>query len=303
MTYRFIVQIHCIFARINHNVMAKRFYITKDIDVFEFEAVNEWGYPRHKHSFFELTFILKGSGQHLLNESIIDYKTGDVFFLTPNDEHEFVVATPTRFGILKFTEQLFLEKTNAINSKRWKAYIESVVFFQNIIPDDIVVSDKDRKQLFALFALLKNELANNSNYSRDIIVELFGALLIIIARNLKSSLKGLHNSKISEKDKIDSILSYIRQHIIDHERIKIKAIAAEFYMSPNYVSIFIKKHIGISIQQYVIQYKLKMAERLLKQTNLSISEIADKTGFTDSSHFNRIFKKYKGMNPSEFNGK
>jgi len=280
--------------------MAKRFYITKDIEVFELEAVNEWGYPRHKHSFFELTFIIQGSGQHLLNESIINYKKGDVFFLTPKDEHEFVIDKPTKFGILKFTEQLFLEKSNTIHNKRWQKYIESVIFYQNIIPDDIMVCDKDRKQLFALFELLKNEIANNTFYSRDIITELFGALLIIVSRNLKSSLKSISKPIISEKERIDSILSYIRQHILDKEHLKIKTIASEFYMSPHYVSVFIKKHAGISIQQYVIQYKLKMAERLLKQTNLSISEIAYKTGFTDSSHFNRIFKKYRGMNPSEF---
>ena len=71
-------------------------------------------------------------------------------------------------------------------------------------------------------------------------------------------------------------------------------------MSSNYVSIFIKKHAGISIKQYVIQTKITMAERLLKQTNLTISEIAKKTGFVDSSHFNKIFKKYSGINPSEY---
>ena len=278
--------------------MAKRFYITKNLDVLEFDAVNEWGYPKHKHIFFELTFIIKGTGRHILNKSIINYKAGDVFFLTPKDEHEFVVATPTKFGIIKFTEQLFLEKTNTSNNRRWQKYIESVIFYQNIIPESIVVCNKDRQQLFALFELLKNELANNSYYSRDIITELFGALLIIISRNLKSSLKSISKPIISEKEKIDSILSYVRQHILDKKRLKINTIANEFFMSPNYVSIFIKKHIGLSIQQYIIQYRLKMAESLLKQTDLTITEIADKTGFTDISHFNRIFKKYKGMNPS-----
>ncbi|WP_159289442.1 AraC family ligand binding domain-containing protein [Tenacibaculum maritimum] len=60
--------------------MPQRFYITKNLDLLEFEAINEWGYPRHKHNFFELTYILKGSGQHLLNESTIDYTKGDLFF-------------------------------------------------------------------------------------------------------------------------------------------------------------------------------------------------------------------------------
>ncbi len=87
---------------------------------------------------------------------------------------------------------------------------------------------------------------------------------------------------------------------MDKDTIRIKEIAATFNMSPSYVSIFIKKHAGISIQRYVIQTKIKMAERLLKQTNLNISEVAQKTGFTDSSHFNKLFKKYTGVNPSDY---
>jgi len=283
--------------------MTKRFFTTKDLDVLEFESVNEWGYARHKHNFFELTFILKGNGQHILNESIINYKEGDVFFLTPKDEHEFVVTTPTTFGILKFTEQLFLEKANLTSSTHWRKNLDAVIFYANIIPESIIAFDKDREQLFCLYGIIKNEIENVLVYGRSVLVELFGALLIIISRNLKSSLKELPNSITSEKEKIDTILTYVRQNILNKERITIKAIADEFYMSPNYVSVFIKKHTGISIQQYVITTKIKMAERLLKQTNLNITEIAEKIGFVDSSHFNKIFKKYNGLNPSEFNSK
>lgn len=280
--------------------MAKRFYITKDLDVLEFEAVNEWGYSRHKHNFFELTFVLKGYGQHILNESIIDYKEGDIFFLTPEDEHEFVVAKPTTFGIIKFTEQLFLEKATFSSSTYWRKNIETVIFHSNIIAESIVHREKDKSQLFGLYELIKNEIENALVYNRNVLTELFGALLIVLSRNLKSTLKNKANANISDKEKIDTILTYVRQNVLDKERIRIKSIAEEFYMSPNYVSIFIKKHAGISIQQYVIQTKIKMAERLLKQTNLSINEIADKTGFVDASHFNRIFKKYNSINPSEY---
>ncbi|WP_452601244.1 AraC family transcriptional regulator [Pontimicrobium sp. MEBiC06410] len=279
--------------------MSKRFYITKNLDVLQFEAVNNWGYPRHKHHFFELTFIIKGRGWHKLNESTIEYKEGDIFFLTPKDEHEFVVVEATIFGIIKFTEQLFLEKANVASSKHWRKNLETVIFYSNIIPESIVAYDSDRKQLFNLYELIKHEIETSLVYNRAVLVELFGALLIIISRNLKSSTKTLHNPQVSDKEKIDTILTYVRQHVLDKERIKIQSIAKAFYMSPNYVSIFIKKHIGISIQQYVIQTKVKMAERLLKQTNLTISEISEKTGFVDSSHFNKTFKKYVGKNPSE----
>ncbi|PKH52581.1 hypothetical protein CXF68_18575 [Tenacibaculum sp. Bg11-29] len=278
--------------------MSQRFYITKNLDTLEFEAANEWGYPRHKHNFFELTYILKGSGQHLLNESSIDYQKGDLFFLTPKDEHEFVVEAPTTFGLIQFTEQLFAEKANFVSNTHWRKNLNTVIFYVNNIPKSIVANDVDRIQLFYLYELIKNEIGNSIIYSRDVLLNLFDALLVVVLRNLKSNVIKTEKSYNSEKEKIDSILTYIRQNVLDKELIKIKSIAEVFYMSPNYVSVFIKRHAGVSIQQYVLKTKIEMAVRLLKQTNLNISEIADKTGFLDASHFNKTFKKYTGNNPS-----
>ncbi|WP_422091137.1 AraC family transcriptional regulator [Tenacibaculum ovolyticum] len=278
--------------------MSQRFNITKNLDILEFEAANEWGYPRHKHNFFELTYILKGSGQHLLNESSIDYQKGDLFFLTPKDEHEFVVEAPTTFGLIQFTEQLFSEKANFVSNIHWRKNLDTVMFYANNIPKSIVANDVDRIQLFYLYELIKNEIGNPIVYGRDVLLNFFDALLVVVLRNLKSNVIKTEKSYNSEKEKIDSILTYIRQNVLDKKLIKIKSIAEVFCMSPNYVSVFIKRHAGISIQQYVLKTKIEMAVRLLKQTNLNISEIADKTGFLDSSHFNKTFKKYTGNNPS-----
>ncbi|WP_223308454.1 helix-turn-helix domain-containing protein [Maribacter polysiphoniae] len=57
---------------------------------------------------------------------------------------------------------------------------------------------------------------------------------------------------------------------------------------------------NISGHQYVMQTKMKMAERLFKQTGLTISEIALKMNFTDSSHFTNAFKKYRQITPKKF---
>ncbi|MGY0408927.1 MAG: AraC family transcriptional regulator [Polaribacter sp.] len=283
--------------------MSKRFYITKNLDVFEFDAVCEWGYSKHKHNFFELTFVLKGKGQHIINDAIINYTKGDVFFLTPQDEHEFVVAEPTRFGVIKFTEQFFLEKAKISTDTYWRKNLETVIFHSNIIPESIVHYKSDSPQLFRLYELIREEIKTPLIYGRNVLTELFGALLVILSRNIKSSIKNKPSAVISNEEKIDTMLTYIRQNILDKERIRIKSIAEVFYMSPNYVSSFIKKNAHISIQQYVLQTKINMAKRLLKEQNLSINQIADKTGFVDASHFNKIFKKYVGKNPSEFNTK
>ncbi len=281
--------------------MTKRFYITKNIDVLEFEAVNEWGYPRHKHHFFELTFVLKGSGQHLLNESIVDYSEGDLFFLTPQDEHEFIISKPTTFGIIKFTEQFFMEKANFTSSTYWYKNLESVIFHSNVIVKSVISNDGDRKQLFGLYYLIRDELQSAQTYGRNVLTELFGALLVILSRNLKNVLKGEPLKSMSGKDKADAVLTHIRQHVLNKDMVSVHAIAEAFHMSPHYAGVYVKKHLGISLKQYIIETKVKIAENLLKQSHLNINQIAYKLGFTDAAHFNKTFKKYVGITPSGFN--
>ncbi|OSY87589.1 hypothetical protein WH52_10880 [Tenacibaculum holothuriorum] len=276
--------------------MGKRFFSASSFNVFELD-LESWDYPKHKHNFFELVFIQSGSGVHTLNDSSFEYNEGDVFLLTPNDEHEFVITSRTVFGYLKFTEQLFLEKTELVSDLKWRKKIDAIILHANSVPGSIIKNEQDRESLFQLFQLLKKEFKAPSTYGRSILLELFGALLMIISRNISGNKFVV---SLTEKDKVNEILTYIRQNVVDNEKIKISAIADEFNMSPNYVSVFIKKHAGISIQNYVMQTKMKMAERLLKQTSLNFSQISQKLDFTDSSHFTKTFKKYKGLTPKAF---
>lgn len=276
--------------------MAKRFFSAASFDLFELD-VEFWDYPKHKHNFFELVFIVSGVGLHHINESSLPYKTGDVFLLTPHDEHEFAVQERTIFGYLKFTEQLFIEKTELVSDLKWRKQIDAVILHSNSVPGSIISREEDRERMFQLYQLLKQEFESPATYGRSIVLELFGALLMIISRNI--STENLV-ATFSEKDRVNAILTYVRQNISNPEQIRIAVIASTFNISPNYVSVFIKKHAGISIQQYVIQTKMKMAERLLKQTNLTITQIAQKMNFTDTSHFTKTFKKYKGLTPKVF---
>lgn len=279
--------------------MAKRFSSTKSFNVFELD-LEYWDYPPHSHNFFELIFIISGNGKHLINTNEFEYKAGDVFLLTPKDEHKFIVNKRTVFGYIKFTEQLFLEKTELVSGFSWRKQIDVIILHSNGIPGSVIHNESDRESAFQLFKLLKKEFNSVTTYSRLVLLELFGALLIIISRNISSNCM---TSVFSEEDKVYDILTYIRQNVLENHKMKISHIAKTFFISPNYVSIFIKKHAGISIQQYVIQTKIKMAERLLKQSNLSISEIAGKLNFTDVSHFTKIFKKYIGKTPREYRRK
>ncbi len=279
--------------------MAKRFYSRYSLNIFTLE-LEEWKYPLHKHNFFELIFIKEGKGYHTLNGVKFSYQEGHIFLLSPEDEHFFEIGEKTIFEFVKFTEQLFVEKAGIQSKSNLQQKIESVLFSPNIYPGDIISIETDRPKLFRLLQILQEEFHAKGLYSRQIVLELYGAMMLIVARNLHKKNKGLKDLPTQETEKVSEILSYIRQHILEKDMVSLKAIASQFFMSENYISIYIKKHTDLSIKQLIIETKLKSAERLLKQSNFSVSEIATRLGFTDTSHFSKTFKKSKGISPSDF---
>jgi len=82
--------------------------------------------------------------------------------------------------------------------------------------------------------------------------------------------------------------------------LKVEKIAAHFNISPTYVGEYFKSRTGESLQQYITSYKLRLIETRLRYTDMQMNEIVHEFGFTDASHLNRLFRKYKGVSPSAF---
>ncbi|OJW81805.1 MAG: hypothetical protein BGO69_14980 [Bacteroidetes bacterium 46-16] len=71
----------------------------------------------HKHHFFELIYVLDGTGIHNINNNHFDFSKGDVFLLTPEDAHTFQIVTPTKFCIVDFTKSFFSKNTHRHEEK------------------------------------------------------------------------------------------------------------------------------------------------------------------------------------------
>lgn len=90
---------------------------------------------------------------------------------------------------------------------------------------------------------------------------------------------------------------------IDHnyeKDIKVNDIANYIGIDRSYFTNIFKKIMHISPQQYLINYRLEKARKLLKSTNLSISEISESVGYPDPLSFSKIFKMYYKASPTEY---
>jgi hypothetical protein len=86
--------------------------------------------------------------------------------------------------------------------------------------------------------------------------------------------------------------------------LNLKEVSQSLNVHPTYLSREFSKYFdNLSFGDYIRKLRIEKAIQLLTQSNHSLAEIAYLTGFSDQSHFNRIFKKYIGQNPSEYRKK
>ena len=97
---------------------------------------------------------------------------------------------------------------------------------------------------------------------------------------------------------VEQIQNYVRQHYIDgFTSVQIQEACG---LSYKYAGTLFKEVTGQTIKEYQCTLRLRKAEQLLKETNKSITEIAQLTGFSDVFYFSKIFHRKKGCPPGEY---
>lgn len=248
---------------------------------------------RHRNTYFELVFVLEGEGVQIINEHRLPYAKDKLFIIFPEDTHDFEIMSTTRFCFIRFGR----EHLRTLG-KEWLRHLEYIFHHHHHLPGCILANRPDKPLTRALVEGMLREQEGGAPHSGEVTAQLLNALITIAARNIRllAPLPG----KKDLGGRATALLHYIHENIYLPEALKAEKIAEHCHVSPAYISEYFKNKTGTGMQEYIMNYRMKLVETRLRYTEMQVSEIVEELGFSDASHLNRLFRKYSGMAPGAF---
>ncbi len=146
-----------------------------------------------------------------------------------------------------------------------------------------------------IFQEMIQELQMCKEHYQELLSMLLYQLLILIHRK-RNSEKKIRDGFVTKE--MEDAISYFSEHY--QKEINIEAYAISHHMSVSWFIQNFKKYTGFTPMQYVLSLRITNAENLLETTEYNIAEISNIVGYENPLYFSRIFKKQKGLSPSEY---
>jgi len=268
--------------------------ISQQFQVEVFDANRHFAvkYP-HRHDFFEVLYLKKGSGFHVIDGNNYEIKPPCVFFMSRGQAHKLELSQDIEGYLFIFTADFYL-----LNRADQNRLIE-FPFFYTIHQDNPPLqleNDSDIRFLEDLFRKGIAEISNQEGYS----VEMLRSILDLILTTCASRYQAPEN--LMNKGK-GQILVKRFFHLLEenhHQNLSLNEYARMIGVTPNHLTQTIKLFTGKTSSEIIKDKQLLEIKRLLVHTSLSVSEIAAQLNFDDQSYFTKFFKRETGLTPLQF---
>lgn len=265
-------------------------------DIYYFFDYDERSYDinmefQHFHHFYEMHILLDTEANHIIEGNLYNIKHFDIVCLRPYILHksEYPKGPPKKRLIIQFNIPSHIDILQ-------KQFEEIMGIFEAPVP---IFRFNEKTQeiitnlLNEIFTISKTRSALNMLYVHYKFME----FLCSIHKYSRNNLYEPETSNTASS-KIYSIASYIHNHY--GEELSLDILAKKFYVSTYYLSRLFKEVTGFTLINYIQMTRVRNAQQLLLFTNIKITEIAEKCGFTSFSQFNRVFNKFCNMSPRNY---
>lgn len=250
----------------------------------------------HWHSYFEITYVRKGSGNYFVNGREYTMDAGDIIIFNNVEPHGWkLLEDEMDLLVMIFSPEFVAEKLSLFDSEYLKPFVERGSNFRNRIGKEEAVSHEIRKGIREIYQEWNDKKEGYPLMIKANVLRILTMLIRAYQDETKSS--ELLKEKKSAMKRLEQAFSYVNAHYC--EKITLDEVAASVYMSSNYFSSYFRKVTNISFSEYVTRLRISHARELLRDTERSVMDVATECGFNNISNFYRMYKKYVGKPPRE----
>ncbi len=252
--------------------------------------------PTHWHNEYEIIYIKKGVGIISLDLEPHTVKAGDILLIAPGQLHsiEQKASETMEYENIIFGQEIV---SNRHNDYCYNKYFHSLI--KRTIQLPAIFNEETCPYYAGVAGCIDSadEICKTfpNGYQLAIKSYLF-QMFFIIFTNLPKDTAPVKRKKSLDKMKL--IIKYVENNYANDITIEDMANLCDF--SQSHFMKFFKNNMEVSFIEYLNNYRLTMASRLLISSTSSIIAIAMESGFDNLSYFNRLFKKKYEMTPSEF---
>ena len=270
-------------------------------------------FMKYSNPMFRLVYVVEGCGIMKLNGQTVIFSAPALFCFNELDEVERqqsinIETQVVYFNPIIINNALQLDVIRKDSSELSHTEYQDYFLLNPFIDREefgthyIEIGPITSKRISRLFEGIKEELTYMENdfwpcRSRSYLLE---TLFLIQSMTTDSRNKESVSLPESSED-ISNIILYLYTNY--DKKVTIEELTDIFHINRTTLSKKFRKSTGLSIIEYLVKYRIKLASVMLRETKLPISEILNRVGFNDSVHFLRTFKKHMGYTPSAYREK
>jgi AraC family transcriptional activator of pobA len=247
----------------------------------------------YRNHYFEIVFELNPTCEISVDQYMFPAGNSRLFFISPY-RLQSCQSQPSNDPGNGFT---ILFKPEFIHSSSRSGFLHDFPFFNHLNSPGILLNEQETAGIATLFNQIKQEYDDYTVHSREILKNYLN-ILLLKGRNLYQPQITTASGFNREQEIYNDFMLLVQDHFMKSDALQ--DYAGRLHISAKHLSQIVKKISGQSGLQVIHQARLHHAKSLLRQTNLTISQIADELNFDNQEYFSVFFRRLTGKSPSEF---
>ena len=282
----------------NQNSVKREIEITGFKSIYYFEHGKEFYHAPEQHDFWEIVYVDKGEIIAITDGLGQTLTAGQAIFHCPNDVHSHISnkkVANNMFVVTFFTNSpamsFFYKKTFDLDDNQKRLLSLFLKEAKNALGE--VQGDYKNRRALDFGKELFGSTQLMASYLEEFLIK-----LIRSGTNGSAILENEEAKRIGENSTVLLIKEYLNGMV--YEKITLTDICSHFFMGKSKLSYIFKENTGKSVMLYFNAAKIEEAKKLLREGNMSVSEIADALKYSGIHSFTRAFKNATGFSPTAY---